>query len=280
MSSPFDGVPTEERAAKRDELIEEHPLTPSEIRRLVLNSFDSLRKTRIGNPDDEIRIYRDVPVGAQTSGAFLETIIANKLNSIDSNWEQGSDAEKDLIHTENPWNSTEVKFSGQINDEVFGNRSFGQEVKTEEKKKKSGYYITVNSHITEEFLSPSYKPFLIRFGWIDFNDWIPQGSSTGQAAKLSDEVYQNKLRVIPGEYMKNAPVEFMNRIGPAKLESAKPFLDQHDIITMGEFMEAYESSGRSESDLDKIYSACQSYPGNRITMGKDDIDLFGDSEHI
>ena len=66
---------------------------------------------------------------------------------------------------------------------------------------KSGYYITVN------FFKQSL--LLIRFGWIDAEDSIPQKSPTGQMAGLPDAVYQNKLTPIAGEYRLKAPVQLL-----------------------------------------------------------------------
>lgn len=151
MSSPFANLNTSQWASKRNELIEEYPLDLQEVRDLVLKSYSKLLETRIGDPSDDIRIFEDVLIGAQTTGAFLETIIANEIQEKDSVWRQGSDAEKDLVHTENPRYSTEIKMSGQVNDEIFGNRSFAQDSGSEGKKNKSGYYLTSNIHISEEF---------------------------------------------------------------------------------------------------------------------------------
>jgi len=73
------------------------------------------------------------------------------------------------------------------------------------KKEKSGYYITINFY--ETTLN------LIRFGWIDFNDWVSQVSPTGQMASLNSNVYEYKLEEIPGDYRLEATVEIINGIG-------------------------------------------------------------------
>lgn len=278
MSNPFENLEVGEWSAKRDELIEDHPLSIDEIHELVLTSYNKLLRTRIGDPSDNIRIFKDVPVKAQTVGSFLETIIANELQDLNSVWRPGTEAEKDLIHTEVPRYSTEIKTSGQVNDEVFGNRSYAQDSGTNAKKSKSGYYITVNMHISEDSLPPSHKLFLIRFGWIDFDDWSGQKAATGQAARLSNEVYAHKLRVIEGEYMLNAPLELVHMIGPSTIEDIRPFLDKHGISTVGEFISHYESTAHPDSDLKKVYKKCKAYPGNTVTMGRDNMDLLDESK--
>lgn len=274
MLDPFDNLSVSEWSSKRDELIDDYPLDLNEIHDIVLRSYDKLLNTHIGDPSDDILIFEDVDVGAQTTGAFLETIIANEFQKRDSVWRQGSDAEKDLIHTENPEYSTEIKMSGQINDEVFGNRSFAQDSGADGKKSKSGYYITLNVHISEDMLPPSHQLFLIRFGWIDFDDWTGQAAATGQAATLSSEVYEHKLRVIEGNYLLNAPLEMVYGIGPSKIEDVQPFLEEHDITTVGEFLDAYQEMANPSSKLEKIYRKCEKYPGNRVTMERDDINLL------
>lgn len=274
MQDPFANLSPNEWSDKRDDLIEDYPLTLDEIRNLVLRSYSKLLETRIGEPSDDILIFEDVPVGAQTTGAFLETIIANEIQKIDSVWRQGSDAEKDLVHTESPEYSTEIKMSGQVDDKVFGNRSFTQDSGSDGKKSKSGFYITLNVHISNEILPPSQNLFLIRFGWIDFGDWAGQSAATGQAAKLPAEVYEHKLRVVDGEYLLDAPLELVHMIGPATIEDIRPFLIQHDISTVGEFLAAYDAVEDPNSDLEKVYRRVEQYPGNTLTMERDGLDTM------
>lgn len=90
---------------------------------------------------------------------------------------------------------------------MFGNRSYGQKVENSEmeKKEKSGYYITVNFH--EQTLT------LLRFGWIDHEDWKAQKSATGQASGLDDTVYKHKLLEISGDYRLDSPVGIVEGIG-------------------------------------------------------------------
>ena len=77
---------------------------------------------------------------------------------------------------------------------MYGNRSYGQKGGGElsPKKEKSGYYLTVN------FFGRTLT--LIRFGWIDADDWEPQLAPTGQMSGLKRAVYDSKLVPIPGVY--------------------------------------------------------------------------------
>jgi hypothetical protein len=78
------------------------------------------------------------------------------------------------------------------------------------KKEKSGYYITVNFY--QRTLT------LLRFGWIDQNDWQPQSSATGQMAGLPEHVYEEKLVCIPGDYRLSGPVELLKGVGEKTAE--------------------------------------------------------------
>lgn len=99
-----------------------------------------------------------------------------------------------------------MKASGQDKFKVFGNRSYNQETLSGQVsgKTKSGFYITIN--FTKQNLN------LIRLGWIDQSDWIPQGSKTGQAATLKDDVYTHKMTEINGKYRYSTPVELFDGV--------------------------------------------------------------------
>jgi len=86
--------------------------------------------------------------------------------------------------------STEVKTSSNPSH-IYGNRSYAQ-ASTKGKKAKSGYYLAVNF---EKFSDTKHHPnvLLVRFGWLDSDDWIGQTSATGQQSRLPTEVENNKL---------------------------------------------------------------------------------------
>jgi predicted flap endonuclease-1-like 5' DNA nuclease len=74
---------------------------------------------------------------------------------------------------------------------------------------------------------------LIRFGWIDQEDWSAQQAQTGQAAGLPDSVYKGKLIEIPGEYRRKSPVQVIKGIGSKRSEelSALGIRTVQDLIS-------------------------------------------------
>ena len=126
-----------------------------------------------------------------------------------------------------------MKASGQVGYKIFGNRSYGQKVENADsaKKDKSGFYITIN------FYKQSLT--LVRFGWIDADDWQAQKSATGQMAGLKDEVYKYKLIPIKGPYMLKGPVQLIQGVGPkvrteftnAGIETIEDLLNAHNLPT-------------------------------------------------
>lgn len=258
--------------AARDRLIDEHPLDLDEIREIVLTVCRDL-DTEVTHG---VSIF-DTTMSSSVAGQIIEQAIANHLQESDSVWRPGEDPEKDVVHTEKPGYSFEIKVSGQIGDQIYGNRSYAIS-DDGGRKSKSGYYLTVNMHLSEKDLAPSHNPFLIRFGWVDHDDWQAQSADTGQAAKLPDQVYEEKLRVIEGDYMKNAPLEIVNGIGPGTIEDVRDFLTEHDISTVGQFVTAYDNCVvPPPKDAAKVYRLCLGYPQNTVTMGQD-ITLFDDAE--
>jgi|GEM_PF-3322340 len=63
-------------------------------------------------------------------------------------------------------------------------------------------------------------------------------------------------------------------IGPATIEDIRPFLIQHDISTVGEFLAAYDAVEDPNSDLEKVYRRVEQYPGNTLTMERDGLDTM------
>jgi hypothetical protein len=119
-----------------------------------------------------------------------------------------SKGEKDLVYLPEQSFSIEIKTSGQSGFKIYGNRSYGQKSENElfVKKEKSGFYITAN------FFNKTLT--LLRFGWIDAEDWDPQEAPTGQMAGLKQVVYDYKLLSIPGAYRQKAPIILLSSVGP------------------------------------------------------------------
>ena len=164
---------------------------------------------RFGEDSVELSELR---VPATVVGYFFEVLLARELERREPTLWRGnrSKDEKDLVYLPNPSMSVEVKTSGQAGFRVYGNRSYGQKLASEllAKKEKSGYYVTVNFH--NQVLT------LIRFGWIDAEDWAPQKAPTGQMAGLRDAVYRYKLIPISGAYRRAIPVQLLDGVGAAK----------------------------------------------------------------
>lgn len=188
----------------------------------------------------------DVP--ASVIGYFFEVLLARELeNRHQTVWRGNrSKEEKDLVCLTDPGSSFEIKTSGQLGYKVYGNRSYGQKAENESlvKKEKSGYYATVNFY--ERILT------LIRFGWIDADDWVPQGSPTGQMAALKPAVYQYKLIPVSGAYRRLGPVRLLDKVGPVTATE----LAGLGIQTIGDLI---DKQGTLPSHLAKIASANRSF---------------------
>lgn len=216
MNSPYSDLREDEWLAKTKYLVAQHPLNFETIVRVALKCWHTLWSTTIGEGKLSIGLWElDVP--ATVTGYFFEKLFAKELATENPClWRGGrSKEDKDIVYIPNDSYSVEIKSSGQLGVKVFGNRSYGQNVENSEleKKEKSGYYITVNFY--ERTLN------LLRFGWIDHEDWKAQEAPTGQAAGLSNSVYKYKLLQIGGDYRLNAPIRIVKGIGD---KTSKDFL--------------------------------------------------------
>ena len=125
-------------------------------------------------------------------GFFLHELIPLELSArYPHEWRgEESASDKDIVYMPNDHYSIEVKTSSNPKH-IYGNRSYAQG-STRGKKSKSGYYLAVNfEKISNTNLSP--KILLIRFGWLDSNDWIGQKAATGQQSRLPSDVETKKL---------------------------------------------------------------------------------------
>jgi hypothetical protein len=218
MHSPYEDLSEEQWLAKTEILVKQHPLKFETIKRVALSCWYTLWATKIG--EDKLSIsLSELDVPATVTGYFFEKLFAKELETESpSLWRGGrSKEDKDIVYIPDDFYSIEIKSSGQLGVKVFGNRSYGQNVENSklEKKEKSGYYITVNFY--EQTLN------LLRFGWIDHEDWKAQEAPTGQAAGLSNAVYKYKLLEILGDYRLNAHIGIVKGIG---CKTAKDFLEE------------------------------------------------------
>ena len=205
-TSPYSNEPQSRWREITENLIENYPLTTQQILDLAMLSWRRLWNFQIGGKIS----LEEVELPATIVGYFFQKLFAHELKSRYPKIWKGEElkTDKDLVNIQNSNFSTEMKCSGQLGYSLFGNRSYNQVSESSDMsgKNKSGYYITVNF----------YKKVitLLRIGWIDQDDWVPQSSATGQAAVLKPEVYQHKLIEINGPYRKESPIELLDGIGP------------------------------------------------------------------
>jgi hypothetical protein len=131
-------------------------------------------------------------------GFFLHELIPLELaHRYPTIWRrEESPGEKDIVYVPDTQYSIEIKTSSSTRN-IYGNRSSAQKTeRRSEKKEKSGYYLAVNfENFSAALRSPSIV--LVRFGWLDHEDWQGQTAATGQQAKLSPEVERYKLLKLP-----------------------------------------------------------------------------------
>lgn len=187
------------------ELIAKHPLGSKEILEVVQITLARVWGSVIGDAEFNMPIG-DIDPPASLVGQLFEKLFSFELaRRYPGVWRGGSASEKDLHFTTNPEFSVEMKTSGQLGNKIYGNRSYAQAAAGASKKTKSGYYICVN------FYRKSLA--LVRFGWLDESDWIPQASDTGQMAGLAAETYKHKIPAITGDYLVQAPVQTLDGVG-------------------------------------------------------------------
>jgi ScaI restriction endonuclease len=227
MASPYEGLPEDLWQERTRALVDAHPLTLDVIHDAALVSWSRLWNTIVGDAETGFPLA-DLDPPATVVGYFFEKIFSKELaQRLPGQWRGGTTGtEKDLHCLTDDTMSVEMKSSGQLGTKVFGNRSYGQKNENAElvKKDKSGYYITINFY--KQCLT------LLRFGWIDADDWQAQKAATGQMAGLPESVYRSKLVVIRGAYMLAAPVQLLPGIGSNALAE----LNQHGIHTVGDLV--------------------------------------------
>lgn len=208
MPSPYDNQPESAWRGITEKLLEAHPLKLPELLDAAQTAWALVWQTTVGAEGVAVRLA-DLRVPAMIVGYFFEVLFARELQRRSPTHWRGNQSkdEKDVVYIPDPGLSIEVKASGQCGFKIYGNRSYGQKSENAllAKKEKSGFYITVN------FFNQSLT--LIRFGWIDADDWDPQEAPTGQMAGLKPSVYEGKLIEIDGAYRQHAPVLLLDGVG-------------------------------------------------------------------
>lgn len=256
MSSPYARKPVSSWKEITTDLLRKHPLSPTLIHDSIIEAWAIVWNAKIGE-GEYVFSLKELNPPATIIGHFLEKVLAKILEKkTKGQWRGGVGSEKDLHYVSDPSLSVEMKASGQLGLKLYGNRSYGQSVedKSKEKKDKSGFYITVN------FFADQLT--LIRFGWIDSEDWVSQKASTGQMAGLKPEVYQYKLIPIGGNYVLKCPVSLLDGVGPKAAEE----LASLGIKTVGDLINYDKSSSKA---LEKTKAAAAAF-----------IKMYGESLHL
>lgn len=187
--SPYQGTSSSEWLGVTGGLLREFPLTQDQLVNLVLRSWEQIYESSFGS--GKLRVGSDIFLPAQATGVILEKLIAVDLGRQGDFWRGGAAKhEKDIVCVSDLRYSFEVKTSSTPKG-VYGNRSTGHRGQSR-RKIRTGFYLVINYKLPkpddlERFVR------LIRFGWIDDDDWVGQAKPTGQQASVSREVLLGKL---------------------------------------------------------------------------------------
>jgi hypothetical protein len=175
-------------------LVEAHPLKASELVEVVFQSWNDIFESKLG--PKSFQIGKHIFPKPQIMGFLLHELISLEFAARYPKLWRGeqSSSDKDLVCIPDAQFSIEIKTSSDKKN-IYGNRSYAQESESAGKKSKSGYYLQVNFGKFGKTV-PKPEILLIKFGWLDHNDWIGQTSSTGQQARLAPETANKKLLTI------------------------------------------------------------------------------------
>ena len=188
--SPFAGLDPVDWKKRTLKLVQQHPLSTTEVVEVVLQSWNDIFSSRFGK--SAYKIGRDIFPSPQIVAFLLHELIALELSTrYPDEWRRdSSNKEKDLVYIPNDTYSTEIKASSSTSS-IYGNRSYAQE-NSASRKYKAGYYIAVNfQRVHEQNRNPQVT--LIRMGWLDHSDWRGQKAPTGQQASLTPDAKRSKL---------------------------------------------------------------------------------------
>lgn len=187
--SPYAGKTAAQWNEITKRLVAEFPIPTKSLVEVVREAWNDLYTSQIGKA--RLVIGKDVFLPAQATGVMLERLIANELKRQDSRWSGGTTkTDKDVTFKENALYSFEIKTSSSKKG-LYGNRSTGHRAEGR-KKYRTGYYLVVNYKLPTQD-DPKKWLWLVRFGWIDDEDWTGQAQPTGQQASVSKEVARGKL---------------------------------------------------------------------------------------
>lgn len=192
---PYENLDETEFSKRTEELITMFPINMSTIVDIVLESWDDI--FTVTNENGDFNIGKTIFPKPQMMGFFLESLINQKIKKIDpKTWvPDPSGFAKDIANINNERFSLEIKTSSNPKH-IYGNRSYGQRGESA-KKSKDGYYLAVNfEKFNKE--NPTKKPNIkmIRFGYLNFTDWVAQKKETGQQAYIPAHIESKKLITI------------------------------------------------------------------------------------
>ncbi len=196
--SPYQCVAKSAWRKTTKKIVTQHPLSTKEITEVVLATWRDIFASTIGARRYKLGVH--IKPKPQIMGDYLHELIPLEFQDrYPGKWrrEQHKD-EKDMVCIYNQLFSVEIKTSSSPKN-IFGNRSYGQPHKVGEslgRKGKSGYYLAINFEKFDKEGSRLPEIRMIRFGWLDHSDWIPQKSPTGQQARLEPYSDANKLLLL------------------------------------------------------------------------------------
>ncbi len=189
--SLYEGVPEEEWGEVTRKLVAAHPLDLDEIAEVVRLCWEDIFESSIGRRG--LRIGTDIFPTPQIMATLLHELIpAEFQHRYPDQWRRDTSGEdKDLVYIPDPQFSCEIKCSSSPSS-IYGNRSYAQQ-HSENKKSRAGYFIGVNFQKFSDDLRERPSITRVAFGWLDWTDWIPQRSPTGQQAYLSPAARKYKM---------------------------------------------------------------------------------------
>lgn len=192
MLSPYAGIPVDNWQNVTRFLIQDHPLNVQDLLQIVEQAWAAISTSQIGRFHIGVEIFPK----PQILGFFLHELIALEIsNRYPDVWQRDQHAtDKDLMYLPNQHYSIEIKTSSSQH-QIYGNRSYAQ-ASDRPQKGKSGYYLAINfEKLTPETPQPHLR--LVRFGWLDHDDWLGQAAPTGQQARLHPDAERHKLLRLP-----------------------------------------------------------------------------------
>lgn len=189
--SPYHGIAESDWLAVTHALIEEHPLNLNEIVAVVLLCWEDIFESAIGRR--ELRIGTDIFPRPQIMSTLLHELIpAEFQHRYPHLWRRDATGDdKDLVYVPDSRFSSEIKCSSSANN-IYGNRSYAQQ-HSENKKSRAGYFLGVNFQKFSDDLRERPTIRRVSFGWLDWTDWVPQASPTGQQAYLTRAAKRYKM---------------------------------------------------------------------------------------